>query len=108
MCSRELVIDSSVHGLEDLTVRVLQKAVREGFVPSNHDDVMDCARIVSTSTAPDAAQYHDQGELFDQVIDYLNSTITDECTDTDAYVVEDNSLYLVCGYDCEDPGVCDL
>lgn len=102
MCHRELVIDSSVHGLEDLTVRVLQKAVREGFVPHS-DYIFDCALIVSTSTAPNAAQYHDQGELFDQAIDYLNSTITDECADTDAYVVEDNSLYLVCGCDCEDP-----
>lgn len=108
MCHRELIIDSSVLGLEDLTVRVLQKAVREGFVPSNHDDVLYCALIVSTSTAPNAAQYHDQGELFDQAIDYLNSTITDECADTDAYEVEDNSLFLVYGCDCEDPGVCDL
>lgn len=107
MCHRELIIDSSVLGLEDLTVRVLQKAVREGFVPHS-DYVTDCARIVSTGTAPDAAQYHDQGDLFDSAVEYLNSTITDECADTDAYEVEDNSLFLVYGCDCEDPGVCHL
>jgi hypothetical protein len=56
---------------------------------------------VSTGTAPDPSQYHDQGDLFDKAVEYLDG----KCEDGNHVELDDNSLWLI--VECDKPYDCD-